>query len=116
MTEVNNGSGFTTKEILLEMRGDLRTLTEKIDRIDRQGSIGTKAQLDDHENRLRKNTTRLDVLEADYERRIEDSKVDFKRFEDLIHLVEDLRLWRAKIIGINIATITLITAGVNIGL
>jgi|SRR6266550_3441284 len=47
-------SGFTVKEILLEMRGDLRSLSEQINRIDRQGSIGTKQELEDHEERLRK--------------------------------------------------------------
>lgn len=47
-----NGS-WTTKEIVLEIRDTVDKLADKLDRIDREGSIGTKAQLDDHEHRLR---------------------------------------------------------------
>lgn len=47
-----NGS-WTTKEIVLEIRDTVGKLADKLDRIDREGSIGTKAQLDDHEHRIR---------------------------------------------------------------
>lgn len=54
MAEGNgNGSGFTVKEIVIEIRDDVRKLVERVDHIDRHGSIGTKQELTDHETRLR---------------------------------------------------------------
>jgi hypothetical protein len=67
MAEANGSgaaSGFTVKEILLEMRGDLRSLSEQINRIDRQGSIGTKQELEDHEIRIRTLETSSVILEG----------------------------------------------------
>lgn len=48
-----DGNGFTNKEILIEIRDNVKELAAKIDRIDREGSIGTQSDLQDHENRLR---------------------------------------------------------------
>lgn len=61
MTDPN---GFTNKEILVNLTKtmeenfrvvhvDLRDLAAKLDKIDRHGSIGTKAELLDHESRIR---------------------------------------------------------------
>ena len=44
---------FSFKEVLVEMRSDLKEVKQKLDRIDRDGSIGTRAELLDHETRLR---------------------------------------------------------------
>lgn len=52
----NGGSGFTTKEVVLEIRDVVNRLADKLERIDREGSIGTKAQLQDHEARIRDHT------------------------------------------------------------
>lgn len=48
-----SGVGLTVRELVLEIREDVRALQDHIDRIDRTGSIGTKKELDDHEQRLR---------------------------------------------------------------
>lgn len=45
--------GFTVKEILLKVDAKVDRLSDKLDRIDRQGSIGTREELSDHESRLR---------------------------------------------------------------
>lgn len=45
--------GFTLRELVLEIRADVKALDEKIDKIDRTGSIGTREELTDHETRLR---------------------------------------------------------------
>lgn len=47
------GNGFTNKEILLELRDDMKALRADILRIDREGSIGTRSELIDHEDRIR---------------------------------------------------------------
>lgn len=56
---VDNGSGvgMTLRQMVFEIRGDVKDLALKLDRIDREGSIGTKAELNDHEQRIRKNET-----------------------------------------------------------
>ncbi|HEY6022226.1 MAG TPA: hypothetical protein VIY48_20870 [Candidatus Paceibacterota bacterium] len=46
-------SFLTIREVVLEIRSDVKDLSAKIDRIDREGSIGTKQELADHEVRLR---------------------------------------------------------------
>lgn len=48
-----DADGFSFKEVLLEVRSDIKDLRRMIDRIDREGSIGTKNDLTDHESRLR---------------------------------------------------------------
>lgn len=54
MTEPNgSGVGLTLRELVLEIRSDVKSLDEKIGRIDRTGSIGTKEELLDHEMRIR---------------------------------------------------------------
>lgn len=50
---MTDGNGFTVKEIVLEIRRDLKALNDKVDQIDRKGSIGTREELSDHESRLR---------------------------------------------------------------
>jgi hypothetical protein len=62
--------GFTVKEILVEIRDDVKDLSMKVDRIDREGSIGTKSQLDDHEQRLRRLSDHIGRLEEDLAARI----------------------------------------------
>lgn len=44
---------FSLKEVILEIRRDVKDLSETLDTIDREGSIGTKSQLGDHETRIR---------------------------------------------------------------
>lgn len=44
---------FTLKEVVVEIRDDVKLLSAKLDRIDRDGSIGTRQELIDHEARLR---------------------------------------------------------------
>lgn len=53
--EPGNGSGvgLSLRDLVLEIRADVKALDEKIDKIDRNGSIGTRKELADHENRLR---------------------------------------------------------------
>jgi hypothetical protein len=46
-------ASFSVKEIVVEIRNDVKELARQIDRIDREGSIGTRQDLADHENRLR---------------------------------------------------------------
>jgi hypothetical protein len=50
---MTDAAGFSVKEIVVEIRNDVKDLAAKIDRIDREGSIGTRQDLADHENRLR---------------------------------------------------------------
>lgn len=45
--------GLTIRELVIEIRSDLRLLNEKIDRIDREGPTGISKQMQDHENRIR---------------------------------------------------------------
>lgn len=44
---------LTMRQAVMEIRDDVKTLASHLDRIDREGSIGTKAELEDHEKRLR---------------------------------------------------------------
>lgn len=44
---------LTMRDAVMEIRDDVKGLAAHIDRIDREGSIGTKQDLDDHENRIR---------------------------------------------------------------
>jgi hypothetical protein len=46
-------SPFSLRDILTEIKEDVKDLKDTVDRIDRQGSIGTRAELQDHETRLR---------------------------------------------------------------
>lgn len=45
--------GLSLRELVLEIRQDVKLLDEKIDKIDRDGSIGTREDIIDHEGRLR---------------------------------------------------------------
>lgn len=53
MAEADGTQGLSLRDIMLEMRSDIRSLNDKIDKIDREGSLGTKSELADHESRLR---------------------------------------------------------------
>lgn len=53
MNEHSDGSGLSLRELVMEIRMDVKALDEKIDKIDRQGSIGTRELLKDHETRIR---------------------------------------------------------------
>ncbi len=44
---------MTVKEMVKEIRSDVKDLSAKIDHIDRQGSIGTREEIVDHESRIR---------------------------------------------------------------
>lgn len=44
---------MTVKEMVAEIRADVKALAGHIDRIDRTGSIGTREELTDHESRIR---------------------------------------------------------------
>jgi hypothetical protein len=48
-----SSENFTVKEIVLDIRSDVKQLALQINRIDREGSIGTKAELSDKEARIR---------------------------------------------------------------
>jgi len=50
---MSNDHGLTLRELVLEIRDDVKTLDGKIDQIDKQGSIGTRDELQDHEGRIR---------------------------------------------------------------
>lgn len=54
MHERDPNVGLTLRELVLEVRDSVNALDEKIDRIDRQGSIGTREDLSDHEQRIRR--------------------------------------------------------------
>lgn len=45
--------GLTMRQLVLEIRQDVKDLDIKVDHIDRYGSIGTKPELADHETRIR---------------------------------------------------------------
>lgn len=45
--------GLSLRELVLEVRQDVKALNQKVDAIDRTGSIGTREELNDHETRLR---------------------------------------------------------------
>jgi hypothetical protein len=56
MTEENpNGHEpfLSMREAVMEIRQDVKGMQSKLDRIDREGSIGTKQELIDHEARIR---------------------------------------------------------------
>ena len=53
MAEGNDSYGLSLRDLVLEIRADVRSLDEKIDKIDRMGSIGTREELIDHEQRIR---------------------------------------------------------------
>jgi hypothetical protein len=44
---------MTVRDAVMEMRGDLKALRAQVDRIEREGSFGTKSELIDHESRMR---------------------------------------------------------------
>lgn len=105
-----NGGNFTVKEIVVEIRDTVRELAVKVDTIDRQGSIGTKAQLQDHEQQLRRNTERVTQLEATQLKRadLHELKADIagiklalatsppaSRVEELAEEIDSLQTWRA---------------------
>jgi len=107
--------GFTVKEVVLDIRDTVNKLADKIDRIDRTGSIGTRQQLDDHENRIRKNEARLLVLEDTKIKREEmhtlrndiaairlglaNRPEQIAEFKDLQVAVEKLEGWRWRMVG-----------------
>lgn len=45
--------GLSLRELVLEVRADVKALDDKIEKIDRNGSIGTREELTDHEIRIR---------------------------------------------------------------
>lgn len=51
--ETERAVGLTIRELVIEIRSDLRQLNDKIDRIDREGPTGVSRQMQDHEARLR---------------------------------------------------------------
>lgn len=113
----NGGSGsFTTKEIVIEIRDAVNKLADKVDRIDRTGSIGTRQQLDDHEKRVRVNEARLLVLEDTRVKREEmhairndiaavrlalaDRPEQLRQFRELEKTVDGLSTWRWRWVGV----------------
>lgn len=51
---MDEARGLTLRELVLEVRADVKSLDEKIEKIDRTGSIGTREDLTDHETRIRR--------------------------------------------------------------
>jgi cell division protein FtsL len=51
---MDEGRGLSLRELVLEVRADVKALDEKIEKIDRHGSIGTREDLTDHESRIRR--------------------------------------------------------------
>ena len=49
----DNSTGLSLRELVLEIREDVKRLNDKINQIDRTGSIGTREELNDHETRIR---------------------------------------------------------------
>lgn len=45
--------GISLRDLVLEIRQDVKALDSKIEKIDRTGSIGTREELSDHETRIR---------------------------------------------------------------
>jgi len=61
---MNTGdAGFTVKEIVIDIRDTLKSLDAKVDRIDREGAIGTRDQLAEYGRVSRDNTQRLERVE-----------------------------------------------------
>lgn len=93
MTGSGNGDGFTVKEIVVEIRDTVKKLADKVDQIDRQGSIGTRDQLTEHGRDIADHEVRLSFLE----------KRPFVTRED-IHAVKNdiatLKLWQAGLTAI----------------
>lgn len=54
MTPDLGGEGLSLRDLVLEIRSDVKDVEEKISQLERDGSIGTRRELDDHELRLRK--------------------------------------------------------------
>lgn len=44
---------LSMRDAVMEIRKDVKDLTKVIERVDREGSIGTKQELNDHETRIR---------------------------------------------------------------
>jgi hypothetical protein len=53
MSTLQDDRGLSLRELVLEVRADVKGLDEKIEKIDRNGSIGTREELTDHETRIR---------------------------------------------------------------
>ncbi len=51
--ENTTGVGLSMRDLVLEIRQDVKHLELKLELIDRQGSIGTRDELRDHETRIR---------------------------------------------------------------
>lgn len=45
---------MSDRDLVLEIRDDVKRLAASLDRIDREGSLGTRAELSDHDARLNK--------------------------------------------------------------
>lgn len=54
MANDESGVGLSLRELLLEVRADVKALDDKIDHIDRHGPIGTREEITDHETRIRR--------------------------------------------------------------
>lgn len=44
---------MTLRDVVMEIRSDVKSLREALEKINQEGSIGTKAELADHESRIR---------------------------------------------------------------
>lgn len=88
-----NGGGFTVKEIVIEIRDTVKELANKVDRIDRQGSIGTREQLREHDNSIHDHEARLGVLENR-------PRVTREDLHEVKADIASLRLWQAGLVAI----------------
>jgi hypothetical protein len=58
-----SGAEFTVKEIVIEIRDTVKSLDAKVDRIDREGALGTREQMAENARTGRINGERLAALE-----------------------------------------------------
>ena len=89
-----DAANFTVKEIVLDIRDTLKDLAEKVDRIDREGSIGTREQLTSQTQSLREQDKRLAVLESR-------PPVTRQDIHDLKAEISALKLWQAGLAAVS---------------
>lgn len=89
-----DAANFTVKEIVLDIRDTLKDLAEKVDRIDREGSIGTREQLRAQSSALQEHDTRLAVIESR-------PPVTRQDIHDLKTEIAALKLWQAGLAAVS---------------
>lgn len=101
-------ANFTVKEIVIDIRDTVKALAEKVDRIDEQGSIGTREQLRTQSQAIQDQDKRLAVLESR-------PPVTRQDIHDLKAEIAALKLWQAGLAAVSGLKRWQITVGLGLG-